>query len=124
MDSRNDFGHRQVERRIGDRDLSEPRAALVQFHHILSSQDYSAQVAERFGMVTRALPDKELDAFVETLITRLSGFDKQAHACAEYIQSLAWPGFAARRPRMGKLAAEHGPAELERRLGQDRKSVV
>lgn len=100
---------------------------------ILSSQDYSAQDAERFGMVTRALPDKELDAFVETLVTRLSGFDKQALAAAkaqvnratlppdadlvaayaEYSQSLAWPGFTARRPRMGKLAAEHGPAELE-----------
>jgi enoyl-CoA hydratase/carnithine racemase len=104
---------------------------------ILSSQDYSAHDAERFGMVTRALPDKELDAFVDTLATRLSGFDKQALAGAkaqvnratlppdadllaaytEYSQSLAWPGFRARGPRIGKLAAEHGPAELERRLG-------
>lgn len=104
---------------------------------ILSSQDYSAQDAERFGMVTRALPDKELDAFVEALAARLSGFDKQALAAAkaqvnratlppdadllaaytEYSQSLTWPGFLARRPRIGKLAAEHGPAELERQLG-------
>lgn len=104
---------------------------------ILSSQDYSAHDAERFGMVTRALPDKELDSFVETLAARLSGFDKQALAGAkaqvnratlppdtdllaaytEYSQSLAWPGFRARRPRMAKLAAEHGPAELERHLG-------
>ncbi len=104
---------------------------------ILSSQDYSAFDAERFGMVTRALPDKELDAFVETLAVRLSGFDKQALAGAkaqvnratlppdtdvlaaytEYSQSLAWPGFRARGPRIGKLAAEHGPVELERRLG-------
>lgn len=104
---------------------------------ILSSQDYSAQDAERFGMVTRALPDQELDAFVEALAARLSGFDKQALAGAkaqvnratlppdedllaaytEYSQSLAWPGFRARRPRIGKLAAEHGPAELERQLG-------
>lgn len=104
---------------------------------ILSSQDYTAGDAERFGMVTRALPDKELDTFVDALATRLSGFDKQSlagakaqvnratlppdadllTAYAEYSQSLAWPGFHARRPRMGKLAAEHGAAELERRLG-------
>ena len=88
-------------------------------------------------MVTRALPDKELDAFVEGLAARLSGFDKQSlagakaqvsratlpadadflAAYAEYSQSLTWQGFHARRPRMAKLAAEHGPEELELRLG-------
>lgn len=103
---------------------------------ILSSQDYSAEVAERFGWVTRALPDRELDSFVETLAARLCGFDKQAlagakaqvnratlptdadflAAYAEYSRSLAWPGFKARRPRIGKLAAEHGP-DFELRLG-------
>lgn len=87
--------------------------------------------------VTRALPDKELDAFVEALAARLSGFDKQSlagakaqvnratlpadadflAAYAEYSQSLTWQGFHARRPRMAKLAAEHGPEELELRLG-------
>lgn len=84
----------------------------------------------------RALLDKELDAFVEALATRLAGFDKQALAGAkaqvnratlppdadllaaytEYCQSLAWPGFHARGPRIGKLAAEHGVAVLERQL--------
>lgn len=104
---------------------------------ILSSQDYDAADAERLGMVTRALPDAELDAFVEALSTRLASFDKQSlagakaqvnratlppnadlHAAyAEYSQSLTWPGFQAQRPRMAKLAAEYGPEELERRLG-------
>lgn len=104
---------------------------------ILSSQDYSAHDAERFGMVTRALPDNELDPFVNALAARLSGFDRQSlagakaqvnratlpadtdflSAYAEYSQSLAWPGFRARGPRFAKLAAEHGPAELELRLG-------
>ena len=104
---------------------------------ILSSQDYGAGDAERFGMVTRALPDNELDTFVEALAARLSGFDKQSlagakaqvnratlppdadflAAYAEYSQSLAWPGFQARRPRMAKLAAEYGREELELRLG-------
>ncbi|GKT21503.1 enoyl-CoA hydratase/isomerase family protein [Acidovorax sp. SUPP3334] len=104
---------------------------------ILSSQDYTADDAERFGMVTRALPDNELDPFVNALTARLSGFDKQSlsgakaqvnratlppdrdllAAYAEYSQSLTWPGFRARSPRMGELAAQHGLDELERRLG-------
>ena len=103
---------------------------------VLSSRDYGADDAERFGLVTRAMPDVELDAFVDSLAKRLSGFDKQAlagakqqinraslppdvdlHAAyAEYSASLAWPGFQARRPRMAKLAAEHG-ADIEMRLG-------
>lgn len=104
---------------------------------ILSSQDYDGTDAERLGMVTRALPDAELDAFVQALSTRLASFDKQSlagakaqvnratlppeadlHAAyAEYSDSLTWPGFHAQRPRMGKLVAEHGLQELERRLG-------
>lgn len=104
---------------------------------ILSSQDYGADDAERFGMVTRALPDNELDPFVEALAARLSGFDKQSLAgakaqinratlppnadflasYAEYSQSLAWPGFQARRPRVAKLVGEHGLKDFELRLG-------
>lgn len=104
---------------------------------ILSSRDYSAEDADRFGMVTRALPDGELDGFIDTLAARLSGFDKQSLAGAkaqvnratlppdadvvtaytEYSQSLGWPGFHARRPRIAKLVAEYGPEELELRLG-------
>ncbi len=104
---------------------------------ILSSQDYSADEAEQFGMVTRALPDNELDPFVEALAARLTGFDKQALAgakaqvnraslpsdadfiasYAEYSESLSWTGFHARRPRMAKLTAEHGQEDLELRLG-------
>lgn len=104
---------------------------------ILSSQDYDGADAERLGMVTRALPNAELDAFVEALSTRLASFDKQALAGAkaqvnratlppdadllaaytEYSQSLSWPGFRAQIPRMRKLAAETGAEELERQLG-------
>ncbi|GBD49794.1 enoyl-CoA hydratase/isomerase family protein [Methylopila sp. Yamaguchi] len=103
---------------------------------ILSSRDYGGEDAERLGLVTRALPDGELDAFVDSLATRLGGFDRQALAAAkaqvnratlppeadlhaayvEYVASLDWPGFKARRPRMGKLVSEYG-ADVERRLG-------
>jgi enoyl-CoA hydratase/carnithine racemase len=104
---------------------------------ILSSNDYDADLAERYGWVTRAIADAELDRFVDSMATRLASFDKSALAAAkaqinratlppdadlsaaysEYANSLTWPGFEARRPRFAKIVAEKGLEEWERRLG-------
>jgi enoyl-CoA hydratase/carnithine racemase len=43
---------------------------------MLSSSEYDADLAERWGWVTRALPDAELDGFVDTMAARLASFDK------------------------------------------------
>jgi len=45
---------------------------------LLSSDDYSADLAEKYGWVTRSIPDAQLDNFVEKLANRLSTFDKTA----------------------------------------------
>jgi enoyl-CoA hydratase/carnithine racemase len=104
---------------------------------ILSSDDYDADLAERYGWVTRAIADAELDRFVDSMASRLASFDKSALAAAkaqvnratlppdadlraayaEYVNSLTWPGFGARRPRFAKIVAEKGLEEVERRLG-------
>ena len=47
---------------------------------LLSGEDISGDLAERYGYVNRALPDGELDQFVDTLARRIAGFDKQAIA--------------------------------------------
>src|SRR6202046_935117 len=47
---------------------------------LLSSEDLSADRAEAYGYVNRALPDAELDTYVEALATRIAGFDKWAIA--------------------------------------------
>jgi len=47
---------------------------------LIGAQDISGDLAERYGYVNRALPDAELDEFVETLARRIAGFDKQAIA--------------------------------------------
>jgi enoyl-CoA hydratase/carnithine racemase len=41
---------------------------------ILGSDDYDADLAERYGWINRALPDAELDGFVEHLATRIAKF--------------------------------------------------
>ena len=45
---------------------------------LLGSDDITGDLAEAYGYVNRALPDAELDGFVEELATRIASFDKWA----------------------------------------------
>jgi enoyl-CoA hydratase/carnithine racemase len=47
---------------------------------LLSGEDIPGDLAERNGYVNRALPDAELDHFVDALARRIAGFDKQSIA--------------------------------------------
>jgi len=47
---------------------------------LLSADDIRGADAERLGYVNRALPDAELDCFVDALATRIASFDKWAIA--------------------------------------------
>lgn len=115
------------------RALGRDRALEV----ILTSADYDAVTAERWGWVTRALPDAELDAFVDALVARLASFDRASLASAkamvnravlppdedlaaahgEFAHSLTLPGFLVRAAGAGALAERVG-ADLELRLGE------
>jgi hypothetical protein len=83
----------------------------------------------------RALPDAELDAFVEALATRLSGFDKWAIANTNRLVNTSSPpdvelgaGWDACMASIGRPAAQagiqalmaqgfHQPGDVENRLG-------
>jgi enoyl-CoA hydratase/carnithine racemase len=104
---------------------------------ILTSADYDAPTAERWGWVTRALPDAELDAFVDAIVARLASFDRTSLASAkaminratlppdadlvaaygEFAHSLTLPGFLTRAAGTQALAEQAG-IELEYRLGE------
>jgi enoyl-CoA hydratase/carnithine racemase len=47
---------------------------------MLSGNDYPGDIAERYGYVNRALPDAELNEFVDTLARRIASFDKESLA--------------------------------------------
>jgi enoyl-CoA hydratase/carnithine racemase len=103
---------------------------------ILTSDDYDADTAERWGWVTRALPDSELDAFVGTVAARLASFDRTSLASAkaqinraslppdadlvaaygEFTHSLALPGFLTRAAGTQAVAEQAG-IDFEYRLG-------
>jgi len=50
---------------------------------ILGSEDFDGETAERYGWVNRALPDDELDAFVDKLARRIATFDRNPIAAAK-----------------------------------------
>src|SRR5438552_5514214 len=50
---------------------------------ILGANDFDGDTAERYGYVNRALPDAELDGFVDVLARRIASFDRRAIAAAK-----------------------------------------
>jgi enoyl-CoA hydratase/carnithine racemase len=50
---------------------------------VLGGNDFDGDTAERYGYVNRALPDRELDAFVDELARRIASFDGRAISAAK-----------------------------------------
>ena len=102
---------------------------------LLSSEDIWGDQAEAYGYVNRALPDTDLDAFVEALGTRIAGFDKWAIANTKRLVNTSLPpdvelsaGWDACIASLGRPAAQEGikalmaqgfhkPGDVENRLG-------
>jgi len=58
---------------------------------LLGADDIPGDLAEIYGYVNRALPDAELDGFVDALATRIATFDKDA--IRETSGSLTWQAY-------------------------------
>ncbi len=102
----------------------------------LSSDDYSAELAERYGWVNRTVDDAELDSLVETLARRIASYDKESIAAVKqqinrhtlpspqdmmssleiYLSSFQWPG-SQRRLAAATAAGRNQPGDYEMRLG-------
>jgi len=102
----------------------------------LAAADIRGDFAELYGYVNRALPDAELDAFVDALALRISSFDKQAIADTKRLVNVAslksdaeiapeWDAFMA---SLGRPASQnqiktlmsrglHKAGDVETRLG-------
>jgi len=103
---------------------------------LLTADDIDGDLAQQYGYVNRAVPDADLDKFVEKIARRIASFDKFAitetkrlvnaaslPADSEiglewgaFIDSLGRPGA---RERLGKLMERgfHYPGDVETRLG-------
>lgn len=103
----------------------------------LSADDYDAATAERYGWVTRTVPDAELDSVVMKMAKRLATFDKQALVATKqhinsialptesdrmtsynkFVQSLSWQGLQQRMGAFGKIYQDEGVAKVETNMG-------
>jgi enoyl-CoA hydratase/carnithine racemase len=104
---------------------------------LIGADDFSADLAEKYGYINRALPDSQLDSFVEALATRIASFDPHAIAETKRLVDLAsmppdsemqpgWDAFIAsvQRPAAQarvKALFEKGlgrPGDVEANLGR------
>jgi enoyl-CoA hydratase/carnithine racemase len=88
----------------------------------LGADDVPGDLAERYGYVDRALPDAELDAFVEALATRIASFDKQVIVeTKNFVNIASLPPRRRNRARVGRLhcvhSASRGPEPNRRVAG-------
>jgi enoyl-CoA hydratase/carnithine racemase len=109
---------------------------------VLGADDFDAQTAERYGWINRALPDAELEAYVDTLIRRILSFDARVLAVAKqtinnvglpktselqetqdtFFQTYGWEGFKERLPKL--MARGIGTlGDFERNLGKELGSL-
>jgi enoyl-CoA hydratase/carnithine racemase len=103
---------------------------------VLSADDFDADIAERYGWVNRTLDDDDLDSFVDTLVRRLTSFDRETLAAAKaqinrfgtptatelqssndmFFSTLALPSAQARRAKVRGLG--YGvPSDFELNFG-------
>jgi enoyl-CoA hydratase/carnithine racemase len=103
---------------------------------ILGSDDFDADTAAQYGWINRALPDDDLDTFVDALARRIASFDKPALAEAKrlvnrrtlplaedlvetqdmFLTAFGWPSLQERGARLRRRAREVG-ADFELRFG-------
>jgi enoyl-CoA hydratase/carnithine racemase len=103
---------------------------------LLGADDIPGDLAERYGYVNRSFPDADLDAFVESIATRIASFDKRAigetkrfadvaslppdfEIAPEWDVSVASIMRPAGQERIQRLLEQgfHKPGDVESRLG-------
>lgn len=85
---------------------------------ILGSDDFDADTAERYGYINRAIPDAELDEFVDTFAQRIASFGKQPIATAkELVNRTTLPSTDHLLESQASFATALGWPETQARLG-------
>lgn len=101
---------------------------------VLGSDDVDAVTAELYGYINRAIPDEQLDPYVDTFARRIAGFDKEPLAVAKaalltrsglpsvetiqqtrrsFVESLSWPNTKRRLAELfGRGAQQRDDVEF------------
>ncbi len=83
---------------------------------VLGADDFPAELAERYGYINRAIPDAELDWFVDRFARRLAGFEKYAFAeTKRFVDQLSLPDDSVFPPALDQFFVSTArPATRER----------
>src|SRR5712672_4439369 len=104
---------------------------------VLGGNDFDGETAERYGYVNRALPNSELDGFVDVFARRIASFDRRPIAAAKdlinhvslppadrlldalnsFTTALTWPETQQRFQTLFKRGLNR-PGEMENRCGE------
>jgi len=102
---------------------------------IIGGEDFDADTAASYGWINRAIPDKDLDSFVDHFAKRVASFEKEAIAAAKkiiykrtgmakteeflesesiFFEAISWPGTQKRIEEIMKMGFQQpGQFELE-----------
>lgn len=86
---------------------------------VLGADDFPGALAERYGYVNRALPDDELDDFVDRFARRLAGFEKHALAHTKaFVDQLSLPDDALFPPALDAFFVSTARPETRARMAR------
>lgn len=86
---------------------------------ILGADDFRGDLAERYGYVNRALPDDELDGFVDALARRIAGFEKDALVAAKrFVDEASLPDDALFPPALDEFFRSVARTETKARMSR------
>ena len=86
---------------------------------ILGADDFRGDLAELYGYVNRALPDAELDGFVDALARRIAGFEKEALVAAKrFVDETSLPDDALFPPALDEFFRSVARPETKTRMSR------
>jgi enoyl-CoA hydratase/carnithine racemase len=83
---------------------------------VLGGNDFDGETAERYGYVNRALPDAELDGFVDMLARRIASFDRRPIAAKSLINQVSLPSADRLLDALGAFQTALAWPETHRRI--------
>jgi enoyl-CoA hydratase/carnithine racemase len=86
---------------------------------LLTSHDFNGELAERYGYVNRAVPEAEIDEFVDTLADRIASFDKSALAeTKHHVDEVTLADYSLMPAALDEFWRSVAREGAQRRLGQ------
>jgi len=86
---------------------------------VLGADDFPGELAERYGYVNRALPDAELDTFVDRFARRIASFEKPALVeTKRFVDDVSLPGDALFPPALNQFFISVARAETKARMAK------